>query len=488
MDDATTTSPPRELALDLYRSSAVVFVVIGHWLLSVMTYRDGEFGRDNPLVLMPWTQWITWFFQVVPVFFAVAGFASAASWTRQAGGGAISRQQWIRRRVARTLGPTAVYAVFVLAVMAVLMVGGVSGPVLELGGWAVAMHLWFLAVYLMVVALTPLAMAAHRRWGLAVPAALSAGVVLVDVVGIGTGHPEIRMVNYFFCWAAIYQLGIAWHAGRLGRRILVSMAGVAAVALLVLVKWGPYPIAMIGVPGDRVENSAPPSVMLLALAFVQIGVLFAIVPMVNRVLVRGVWPRVLSVANNNVMALYLWHMLPVIIVTLLGYPTGLLPQPPLGSGPWWLARLEWELVLAVVVVVLLSLLWWGRRVFAAPMPSFVVQIPNVVAEALLYVGTAACALALGLLSANGFAPGGRFPVSTAALFCAGALLVAARPKELSAGRDHQRRSDPTRRSFDAPKVLSSKAIKRNRSWWITVDSPATRLSWADVGVVRSSSA
>ena len=53
MDDAMITSPPRELALDLYRSSAVVLVVIGHWLLSVMSYRDGQFGRDNPLVLMP---------------------------------------------------------------------------------------------------------------------------------------------------------------------------------------------------------------------------------------------------------------------------------------------------------------------------------------------------------------------------------------------------------------------------------------------------
>lgn len=430
MDGAITTSPPRELALDLYRSSAVVLVVIGHWLLSVMTYRDGEFGRDNPLVLMPWTQWVTWFFQVVPVFFAVAGFASAVSWARLSDDGAVSRQQWIRRRVARTLGPTAVYAVFVLAVVAVLMAAGVSGPVLELGGWALAMHLWFLAVYLMVVALTPLAVAAHRRWGLAVPAALSAGVVLVDAVGIGTGHPEIRMANYFFCWAAIYQLGIGWHGGLLRRRVLVSMAGVAAVALTVLVKWGPYPIAMIGVPGDRVENSAPPSVMLLALAFVQIGVLFAIVPVLNRVLVRGVWPRVLSIANNNVLALYLWHMLPVIIVTLVGYPTGLLPQPPLGSGPWWLARFEWELVLAVVAVALLSLLWWQRRVFAAPLPSVVMPVPKVVAEALLYVGTAACALALGLLSAGGFAPGGRFPVPTAVLLCAGALLVAVRPKEI----------------------------------------------------------
>lgn len=431
MTESTTANPTprREGALDLYRSAAVVLVVIGHWLLSVMTYRDGSFGRDNPLVLMPFTQWITWFFQVVPVFFAVAGYASAASWERlPADAGTAGRQDWIRRRVARTLGPTGVYAGVVVVVMAILLALGISGSVLELGGWAVAMHLWFLAVYLMVVALTPAAVAAHRRWGLRVPAALGVCLVLVDVVGIATDHSELRMANYFFCWAAIYQLGIAFHDGRLSRRVLLGMAAAAAVTLPVLVTWGPYPTAMIGVPGDRVENSAPPSAALLALALVQIGVLFALVPTLNRALARGVWPRVIGLANQNVMALYLWHMLPVIIVTLVGYPTGLLPQPPLGSGAWWLARLEWEVVLAVVAAGLLALLHWQRRFVAAALPTVAIPVQGLLTEATLYAGTAACALALAMLSAQGFAPGGRLPVLTAALFAGGALLVAVRPR------------------------------------------------------------
>ncbi len=427
--------PAREGALDLYRSAAVLLVVIGHWLLSVMTYRDGSFGRDNPLVLMPFTQWITWFFQVVPVFFAVAGYASAASWERlPADAGTAGRQDWIRRRVARTLGPTGVYAGVIVVVMAVLLAMGISGSVLELGGWAVAMHLWFLAVYLMVVALTPLAVAANRRWGLWVPLVLATCLVLVDVVGIATGHPEIRMANYFFCWAAIYQLGIAFHDGLLRRGVLLGIAAAAALALPALVTWGPYPTAMIGVPGDRVENSAPPSAALLALALVQIGVLFALVPALNRMLARGVWPRVIGVANQNVMALYLWHMLPVIIVTLVGYPTGLLPQPPLGSGAWWLARLEWEVVLAVVAAALLVLLHRMRRVAAAALPTVAVPVPKPIAEATLYAGTAACALALALLSAQGFAPGGHLPVVATALFAAGALLVAVRPRDAAQSR------------------------------------------------------
>ncbi len=440
MATAETGPPARELALDLYRSGAVILVVVGHWLLSVMTYHDGEFGRDNPLVELPWTQWLTWFFQVVPVFFAVAGFASAVSWERFEADGTESRQDWLRRRVARTLGPTAVYVLFVLTLVAILLLSGIDGAVLELGGWAVAMHLWFLAVYLMMVVLTPIAVAAHRRWGLAVPVVLAAGVAVVDAIGIGTGYSEIRMVNYLFCWAAIYQVGIAWHGGLLRRPQLLGMAGVAAALLGVLVTWGPYPIPMIGVPGVRVENSAPPSLALLALAAVQIGALLASAPAVSRALRRGAWPRIIGIANNNVMALYLWHMLPVVIVALLGYPTGLLPQPPLGSGAWWLARLEWELVLAVVVVALLALLWWQRRVFAASVPTVDVPAPNVLGEAALYAGTAAAALALGRIAASGFAPDGRFPVDTALLFAVGILLVALRPRSLAV----ERTADATR--------------------------------------------
>ncbi|HEX2213348.1 MAG TPA: acyltransferase, partial [Mycobacterium sp.] len=107
---------------------------------------------------------------------------------------------------------------------------------------------------------------------------------------------------------------------------------------------------------------------------------------------------------------------------------GLLPQPELGSGAWWLARLQWEIVLAVVAALLLCLLFWQRRFFAAPVPTFSVPIPPKVGEALLYAGTASAALSLALLSANGFAPQGRLPIPAIVLFVAGALLVAGRPR------------------------------------------------------------
>lgn len=55
--------------------------------------------------------------------------------------------------------------------------------------------------------------------------------------------------------------------------------------------------------------------------------LFAVAPLLNRALARGTRPRVIAKADNNVVVLYRWRMMPIIVVTLVGYPTGLLSQP-----------------------------------------------------------------------------------------------------------------------------------------------------------------
>ena len=53
----------RELSADLYRASALVLIVIGHWLAASVTFRDGRFGNDTVLAVLPWTQWLTWSFR-----------------------------------------------------------------------------------------------------------------------------------------------------------------------------------------------------------------------------------------------------------------------------------------------------------------------------------------------------------------------------------------------------------------------------------------
>jgi fucose 4-O-acetylase-like acetyltransferase len=422
----------RNLAVDFYRVSGVVLIVLGHWLAGSVTYHNGYFGRQNPLVDQPWTQWLTWPFQAVPTFFLVAGYAGAVSWKHRCDTEGGSRQTWLRHRLARVLGPTTVYVGLVSAIVVALDLRHVAGSTLEYAGWAVAMHRWFLAVYLVVVSLTPVAVAAQWRWGLLAPAALAVGVVAVEAVSLGWHVPHLRLLNYLLCWGALYQLGIAWHDGLLAGRKPALLAGCSAVALAMLILLGPYPVSMIGVPGQTLQNSDPPSVAMLAFACAQAGLAITLAPALNRALRAGVIRRALTTANSNVMALYLWHMIPVVIVAIVGYPAGLLPQPVEGTAAWWLARLEWVVILSLVTAVEMTLLYWGRRFFAAPLAMFGTPLTDRWAEPILLAGAAMAAYGLAFFAAEGFAPDGHFPWLTGLIFAAGVLLVALRPAKVGA--------------------------------------------------------
>ena len=50
-DRSTDTASVRELSADVYRVLAVTVVVIGHWLVSAVTFRDGQFAMT-----IPWTR------------------------------------------------------------------------------------------------------------------------------------------------------------------------------------------------------------------------------------------------------------------------------------------------------------------------------------------------------------------------------------------------------------------------------------------------
>src|SRR5688572_14350931 len=79
---ASATPSTRDRYVDFLRVVSIGVVVLGHWLMAAVEYRDGSgFGGGNLLQLQPSVQWLTWLFQVMPVFFLVGGFSNAASWT-----------------------------------------------------------------------------------------------------------------------------------------------------------------------------------------------------------------------------------------------------------------------------------------------------------------------------------------------------------------------------------------------------------------------
>ncbi|GLY65496.1 acyltransferase family protein [Amycolatopsis taiwanensis] len=410
---------PRELSVDLYRVVAILVVVAGHWLAASITFRDGRFGDENVLASMPWTQWMTWLFQVIPVFFLVAGYAGAASWARWPG----RWPGWLRHRLAAVLTPTTVYVAVMLAVVAALRRSTVDPSQLAFGAWALAFHLWFLPVYLLLVSVTPLAVAAQRRWGLAVPAVLALVVGAIDVAALAGGVPAAGSVNYLLGWAAVYQLGVAWCTGALrGARPALLAAG--AVAVLAVLLWlGPYPASMVGVPGEAVRNTSPPNFALIAFSAAQAGLLVMAASAVTARLRHSSRRRVLAPANRTVMAVYLWHMVPVAVVALAAYPGGLLPQPVLGSAGWWVTRVPWLTGLIVVMAVVLLPLALAQPRLTRYVSALAERVPIRLYGPVLLVGAAISAFALYRFAIDGFAPDGQFPTLTTVVYVVGVTLA-----------------------------------------------------------------
>jgi surface polysaccharide O-acyltransferase-like enzyme len=421
--------------LDLIRVVAIAAVVVGHWIASGITYKHGELDGVDVLGVVSWTSWLTLAFQVVPLFFLVGGYSNALSWTRHraAGGSAFA---WTRRRAMRLLLPTAAYVGLVSLAVVLCDAAGANRGDLEEAAWALSLHLWFLAVYLVLLLLTPALFAAHRRYGLWALVVTAAVAVGIDV-GVIEGHWHIvGWINYLLVWGTFHQLGFAWHegffTGRRGRPLALMVGAIAA--LVALIWWGPYPVSMVGVPGARIENASPPSSALLAFGLAQVGLVLVIAPSATQLLSRpnrGRLRALIRRANAMTMPVYLWHMVALVIVSVVAYPNRWLSQPSIGSGAWWAQRIVWVAVLAVVLAAVLALVavagrGWSGLVAAVGRPQ---SAPSNKAGSVRYMvlglGVMVSVAAIGRLAVQGFAPNGSLDWVTICGFAVGTLLVLA---------------------------------------------------------------
>lgn len=353
---AESTPARRDRYLDLLRAVAILAVVVGHWLASAVTATDGRLGGVNLLYVESWTHPLTWLFQVLPVFFLVGGYVNAASLAShyRSGGTAAA---WVRSRALRLLYPTAVFLLVLVAGYAMALGLGADAGVTRRAVWLAGISLWFLVVYVAVVALAPAVIAGHRRWGMALVAALVAVVAVGDLARWLTGSDVPAAANHVVAWLVMHQLGVAWRDGLLTRRRrtawLLAVGG--AVAAVLLTALGPYAVMMVGAAEPpELGNTDPPTLALLALAAMQVGLVLLLRPLVAPWLQRPrVWLGVVGM-NAVILTVYLWHMVPVVVAGAALVATGLFPQPPVGSGAWFALRLPWLLILAVVLAVLVT--------------------------------------------------------------------------------------------------------------------------------------
>jgi hypothetical protein len=398
---STVLSPKRltrDPFIDLLRSCAILVVACGHWIMPVLSGHGGTLVAGNSLATPGW--WLlTWPLQVMPVFFFAGGAANHHSYTARLRRGGDARG-WLAARLCRLALPVLPLLAVWLVVPTLLRDLGVPSQPVALGAGIVGQLLWFLAVYVLTVAAVPLAHAAGRRWGLAVPVALGVAAVGVDALRFH-GVPLIGYVNEMLVWLAVSQLGLAYADGRFARlsragAAALGCAGFAATALLVL--FGHYPASMVGLPG-QVSNMSPATLCLLCLGVGQIGVLLALRESILRWAARPGPAKLLAAVGSRCMTVYLWHMPAMVTVAGIavlgfGYAT---PAP---GSPLWLAVTPlWIGALALVLRLLVGV--FGRFEDIRPadgMPSGRRLAVAVVLLCVGFVGIAAFGFANTLLA------------------------------------------------------------------------------------------
>lgn len=351
---AEKTLASRNRYVDFLRAVSILAVVIGHWLvITPWVSADGVFHADHLLTRSDLAQWLTWAFQVMPVFFAVGGFANAVSWDSAVKRGT-PYGDWLVARLRRLVLPAlpllALWAGFAIATWS-----GVMDPMLvDLTSLGALSPLWFLAVYVAVVAIVPLTRKAWVRFGVWSFWAPVLATVVVDIAAFGFDVTWLRWVNYALVWPAVHQLGYLWRDGRLGgarSSVPYAIGGltVALIAVLLL----DYPVAMIGVPGADVSNSAPPTIALLALGIGQFGILLAAESPMRRWLDKvGPWTATVLV-NGMIMTLFVWHytvmVVPVVANASWFEGFGMRLEPD--TGLWWATRPLWIVVMLILMAL-----------------------------------------------------------------------------------------------------------------------------------------
>ena len=356
----------RDRLVDLVRAASIGAVVLGHWLVTHLEWNGSELVLSSPLETVPEMWPLSWLLQVMPLFFLVGGFSNRRSWESTRGRGE-GYAAFVDRRLHRLLLPTGVFVAILTVVAAVLwpLDGGGLGDAAAI----VFQPIWFLGIYVVVIALTPITLRWHHRAGWRAPAVLLGVVTVIDLVRFAGGVGWVGYLNVFAVWVLIHQVGYFWEEirPRTGPALAVSAGGLGALALLTAV--GPYPLPMVGVPGAEVSNMNPPNLTIVALACAQIGVLALAAPRLRRGLERPrVWRSVVAV-NLSIMTVFLWHQAALLTVSRAVLPLGV-PQPEPGSSAWWLTRPAWLGGAALLLAAIVALVGrFERRPAPPPIPD-----------------------------------------------------------------------------------------------------------------------
>lgn len=348
----------RDPVMDFTRVLCVAVVVIGHLLMIGAAVVPGRgLVVERTLLETDWIDPVSWFAQIMPLFFVVGGFAGIGAWRRLESSGGTAAD-YIRSRILRLARPSiALFAALAVGVL-VMHLTGVDPVAIRLIGLGVSSPLWFLAAYAFAQTYLPGLATLHAQAPWRTLAALATGAVVCDLLRFATGIEALGLLDMTFVWLFAQQLGFWLADGWFQARTRATIAAIGAGAYLLL-----FALVGVGYPGNMLDNLYPPTLAIVALAIGQTCLLVLAYPALERLTARRPVQAIVRTVGSRLMTIYLWHLpvLALIIGLLLLSP---LPTPASGSAAWWLTR---PLIFLVMTAVLTGIaLLFGRLERTSP--------------------------------------------------------------------------------------------------------------------------
>ncbi|MGQ9464442.1 MAG: acyltransferase family protein [bacterium] len=352
LDIARKTPATRDRYVDFLRAFSILIVVIGHWLSAVIIKDDYGVKVYNAVGMISGLWIITWFFQIMPLFFFVGGFSNARTLNTLMTKGKPLRI-FYKKRAIRLLKP-AIFFLFVWAILIILLF-------ILLPNWkrywiaiiATVGPLWFLVVYLFVTIISPFMLKLHKICKILIPVFLFILTALVDIFRFRFDFSEIAWLNVAFVWLFVHQLGFFYEDNTLikikkWQKSFIALIGL--LGLIILTNIGIYPKSMIGTGFEKISNMNPPTICIIMLALWLIGLAMLLREDINKWLNRPALWIIVILANRTIMTLYLWHLTAYLVTFLLLYPIGLGHHTTDNILIWWLERPVWVVIPSIILL------------------------------------------------------------------------------------------------------------------------------------------
>ena len=331
--------PTREVYVDFLRAFSLVMVVIWHWGFTILLVSAETVAPTNPIGSTRGMWTITWVLQVMPVFFFVGGYTHRLAFDNYKKG---TSRRFLRRRTKRLLVP-ALGLIGIWVSLGFVLRSAIDAEWTWSAVILVLSPLWFLIVFLVLIALAPLAIRAHWRWG---------EVVLVWLVGLAAVLDVLRFhhkvgwaawANFLVIWGLAHQFGFFYdRLVAAPRRIGWMFFWGGLFSMTALTNMGLYPRSVVGVPGDTFSNMGPPTLTIVGLILLQIGlVLLARDWVLERLTTSDRWRALFAWVNVHSLPLYLWHSTGMAIAIGLSWVLFGYAAPDQPTGEWWLTRPLW---------------------------------------------------------------------------------------------------------------------------------------------------